>query len=629
MHGTSQATLNNLVTGIAAVAAPPPQLRVSEWADEYRMLSPESSAEPGRWRTSRTPYLQEILDSLNNPSIEEVILCSSAQIGKTEAQLCILGYYIHQDPAPVLFVMPTLELAEAISKDRIAPMVRDCPALAARIGDPRSRDSGNTLLHKEFPAGRLTLCGSNSPASLSSRPCRIILCDEVDRFTAAGTEGDVVNLAKKRTSTFFNRKLVLTSTPTIKGASRIWSAFESSDQRRFFIPCPECGHEQYLKWPQVKWDWDKDPSAAWYECEGCGHKMSDAQKKQMVRLGRWQPTATPKQGTAKSISYHLWAAYSPWMSLGDCAQEFLAAKDDPQTLKVWVNTCLGEPFDEEGGEGLEWQRLMARAEPYAPWTVPEGALVLTAGVDVQKDRLACSIWGWGAQEESWLIGNTELWGDPLLDAVWGQLTELLSATYRHESGADLSISATAIDTGYQPQAIYRYCRAQGQQCYALKGVSTPGRPIIGRPSYQEVTYRGKVYKRGVKLWPVGVDVCKGVLYGRLRLQGPGSGFVHFPIGLDEEYYQQICAEKVTTRFHKGFPRREWVKTRPRNEALDCAVYAYAVAIAIGLPRLDAEKLRKKLFPEAIEAAQDEPVLSDTTASKEPWIERNKSWMSRY
>lgn len=618
--------LYDVVRSCACTAAPPPKLTVSTWADRFRRLSPESSAEPGQWRTDRTPYLKGFLDELNNPCAEEIILCSSAQIGKTEGLLTVLGYYIHQDPAPILFVLPTLELAEAISKDRIAPMVRDTPVLADKIGDPRGRDTGNTLLHKEFPAGRLTLCGSNSPASLSSRPCRVILCDEVDRFTAAGSEGDVVNLAKKRTSTFFNRKVLLTSTPTIKGASRIWSAFEATDQRRFFVPCPHCGQEQYLQWHQVKWA--DDPSAAWYECEHCHGTLTDTQKKQIVKLGRWQATATPKPGFEKSVGFHLWAAYSPWMTLGDIALEFLAAKDDPERLKVWVNTALGECFDEEGGEGLEWERLMGRAEAYAQWSLPDGVLLLTGGIDVQRDRLVLSVWGWGKSEESWLIGHVELYGDPLQDGVWGQLDEILTSTFTHPAGAELKITATAIDTGYQPQAVYRFARARSE-LFAVKGWGTPGKSVIGKPTVQEVTYRGKTYRRGIKLWPVGTDVSKGILYGRLRLSVPGPGYIHFPIGLDAEYYQQLTAEKIVTRFVKGFARREWVKTRPRNEALDCAVYSYAVAIAAGLSRADWTKLREA----ATIVPEPEPEETPSTASNQTktWMDHRGTgaWVNRY
>ena len=321
---------------IASNFAPPPRLKVSEWADKFRKLSPESSAEPGQWRTSRAEYQRGIMDAVNDPAVVEVVIMSSAQTGKTESLNNIVAYYITQDPSPMLLLQPTLEMSEAYSKDRLAPMVRDCPNLLDKIGDPRSRKTDNTLLHKTFPGGHITLAGANSPASLASRPVRIVLCDEVDRYPAsAGTEGDPVNLAKKRTVTFWNRKLLLTSTPTVKGSSRIEQAFLASDQRRYFVDCPHCQHEQVLVWAGVKWE--DDPKAAWYECGNCNRPINNGQKLEMIRGGRWKATAEFK-GVA---GFHLNELYSPWRTFGDVAGDFLKAKDNPQQLKVWVNTSLG------------------------------------------------------------------------------------------------------------------------------------------------------------------------------------------------------------------------------------------------------------------------------------------------
>jgi phage terminase large subunit GpA-like protein len=541
-------------------------------------------------------------------SSERVVFIKSSQVGGTELINNVVGYYIHQDPAPILSINPTLEMAETWSKDRLTPMIRDTPVLSEKI-DIRSRKSGNTIHSKNFQGGHITMSGANSPASLASRPIRFVVCDEVDRFpVSAGDEGDPVSLATKRTTTFWNRRILLVSTPTIKGVSRIEKEFEISDKRRYYIPCPHCQHEQYLVWGQVKWEPD-NPAGAWYECESCGGRIESHQKLALLRSGRWIPTAD----YTGVVGFHINELASPFKRFGDTALDFLKAKDDPQLLKVWVNTSLGESFDEEGGEGLEWQNLLARAEPYQPLTVPAGGLLLTAGVDVQGDRLSVSIWAWGTGEESWLIYSIELYGDPTEAKVWDELDTLLLAKYSHASGVEMSITAAAIDTGFKPQEVYNFVRKRsGRNLYAVKGMSTPGKPIVGRPTFQEVTHRGTTLKKGVRLWPVGVDTIKGIVYSRLRLRNHGAGYVHFPIGLDEEYYQQLTAERLRTKFEKGFAKQEWIKIRARNEALDTLVYAYAAAVAIGVARIDWNKLRSALTP-----PEPVPVEVEVEKPKEP------------
>lgn len=580
---------------------PPPRLKISEWADGHRKLSPESSAEPGQWRTSRAEYQRGIMDALNELGVETVVVMSSAQVGKSEIGLNVCGYYISQDPAPMLVLNPTLEMSETWSKDRLTPMLRDTPNLREKVGDIKSRNSGNTLLQKIFPGGHITMAGANSPASLASRPIRIVVCDEIDRYSrSAGHEGDPVNLAIKRTTTFWNRRIVLVSTPTIKGASRIETAWEKSDQRRYFVPCPICKKSQILQWSQVKWE-KNDPKNAWYECESCTSKIESIHKSQLIRLGKWKPTAA-FNGTA---GFSLSELYSPWRTFGDVVVSFLAAKDNPEMLKVWVNTSLGETFDEDGGEGLEWQQLAARAEPYQPLSVPQGGLLLTAGVDVQGDRLSCAIWAWGKGEESWLVYWVELYGDPTESKVWEELDTVLGASYTHESGTELKITAACIDSGFKPQEVYNYVRKRpGRNLFAVKGQSTLGKPVIGKPTLQEVTYKGQTLKKGVKLWPVGSDVAKGIIYSRLRIRQPGAGYIHFPLGIDEEFYEQLTAEKLVTRYVKGFPKREWVKTRARNEGLDVTVYAYAAAVACGLVRMDWRKLEAAIIQP--DETEDEP-----------------------
>lgn len=567
---------------------PPPKLTISEWADQHRFLSPESSAEPGRWRTRRTPYLKEIMDSVNLN--ETTVVMASSQVGKTEVILNTIGYFVDQDPAPLLSINPTLEMAETFSKDRIVPMVRDSPNLREKI-DVRSRRADNTILHKKFPGGHITMLGANSPTGLAGRPIRVVICDETDRNkSSAGDEGDPITLAVKRTTTFWNRRILLVSTPGTKGISRIEEAFKESDQRRYFVTCPHCTHAQILRWEQVKWE-ESDPSGAWYECENCGDRIETRHKPNLLKTGEWRA-----MGLFRGIAgFHLNELYSPWKTFGDVVLGFLAAKDNPERLRVWVNTSLGESYDEEKGEELKWQQLYENAGGYELLTVPMGGLLLTAGVDVQGDRVVVSVWAWGVGEECWLIYHQEIKGDPSQAQVWEDLDSVLLAKYSHASGVELGISATAIDTGFKTQDVYNFVRTrQKRHVMAIKGMNTQGKPVIGRPTLQDVSFLGKVLKRGLKLFPVGSDTAKGIIYGRLRTPGDGPGCIHFPRGLEEEYFAQLTAEKLVTKLVKLRPRREWVKTRARNEALDTFVYAYAAASAIGLSRMDWVKLAEKV-----------------------------------
>ena len=604
---------------------PLPRLTISEWADNFRQLSPESSAEVGQWRTSRAEYLRQIMDSIN--SHQKVVVMSSSQIGKTEILLNALGYFIQLDPCPILLLEPTIEMSETISKDRIAPMLRDTPSLKGLVGEKRSKDSENTILHKAFRGGHITLAGANSSASLASRPIRNLFIDECDRFPfSAGTEGDPIKLATKRTTTFWNRRIVVVSTPTIKGASRIEYEYELSDKRKYFVPCPHCGEFQILTWSSFKWeavtlDKKQEVERAWYECSFCQGEITDADKSQLLSAGEWRATAK-----GKIPGFHIWQAYSPWSSFEDIIQDFLDSKDDKELLKVWTNTCLGESFDEQGGEGLSWQNLLARCEPYQPLTVPAIAF-LTAGVDVQKDRLVISVWGWGRGEEAWLIYHQELYGNPLEKAAWAQLDAVLESEFTHfESKIGIKISATCIDTGYLPQEVYNYCRNKSK-VFAVKGSNLPDKPIISRPTTQEINYKGKIIKNGVKLWTLGVGTVKGLLFNRLRLPKPGGGYIHFPIGTDSEFFEQLTAEKLTTKFYKGFARQEWVKIRPRNEALDCFVYAYAAALLAGLSRFNWAQLEENLKPpsEEAEKPQEQPVQAKKPKA---WLPKQKGWMQQ-
>jgi phage terminase large subunit GpA-like protein len=559
---------------------PPPDLKVSDWADQDRKLSPEASAEPGQWITSRAEYQRGIMDAFSDPAVEMVVVMSSAQVGKTEILNNVIGFHVAQDPSPMLVVQPTLDMAQTWSKDRLAPMLRDTPQLQGLVKDPRARDSGNTTLHKIFPGGHITACGANSPSSLASRPVRIVLCDEVDRYpVSAGSEGDPVSLARKRASTFWNRRIGLFSTPTNKGNSRIEAAFEESDKRFYFVPCPHCKHEQSLKWASVTWEQDK-PDSAQYACEECGTLWTDAERVRAIRQGRWSATAEFK----RVAGFHLSGLYSPWIPVDAAVREFLEAKKQPATLRVWVNTYLGETWEEQG-EQVDDYAIAARRESFGE-TLPMEVVLLTAGVDVQDDRLEVEIVGWGRDDESWSVDYRTVYGDPSSPTVWRDMDSLLDQQFEREDGSILMVRSTCVDSGgHHTNSVYNFVRPrEGKRVFAIKGVGGEGKPLVGKPGRNNI---GKI-----KLFPVGVDTAKDVLFSRMRIVEPGPGYMHFPMSRSDEYFRQLTAEKLVTRYHKGFARREWVKIRPRNEALDVRVYAMA---ALGILNLNVNAIADRVM----------------------------------
>jgi phage terminase large subunit GpA-like protein len=468
-------------------------------------------------------------------------------------------------------VQPTLEMAQAFSKDRLAPMLRDTPALKGSVKDPRSRDANNTTTHKVFTGGHISLVGSNSAAGLASRPIRVVLCDEVDRYPpSAGSEGSPILLARKRSATFHNRKMVMVSTPTNKGASMIESQYEESDKRQYFVPCEDCGTVQTLKWSNVKWEKDK-PETAYYACEACGSVWDDAKRNRSVRKGEWVATAD-FTGVA---GFHINGLYSPWTMLADAVRDFLIAKKAPDTLRVFVNTFLAETW-EDAGETVGDIRFDDREEEFGA-NIPDEIVVITAGIDVQDDRLELELVGWGRDEESWSLDYKTLYGDPSTPHLWNDLDNILKASYTTESGRQLGIRAACVDSGgHYTQAVYNFVRPrEGRRIFAIKGMAGEQRPLVGRPSKNNI---GKI-----KLFTVGTFPIKELIFSRLKIQSSGAGYCHFPAGRSDEYYQQLAnSEKIVTKYQKGFPRREFVKTRTRNEALDCRVYAYAALCILSL-----------------------------------------------
>ena len=578
----------------AAGARPDPLLTISQWADRYRWLSQRASAEHGRWRTERTPYLREIMDCLSPSShIERTVFMKGAQIGGTECGNNWMGYIIHQAPGPMMSVQPTVEMAKRNSKQRIDPLIEESEVLRALVSDPRSRDSGNTMLSKEFPGGVLVMTGANSAVGLRSMAARYLFLDEIDGYPGdVDGEGDPINLALARTRTFARRKVFMVSTPKITGMSRIEAVFEESDRRQYWVPCPVCRDFQVLKFAQIRWP-KGQPDKAVYVCEHCGQEIQNHQKQWMLARGQWRPNPGANWDH-KTAGFHLSSLYSPvgWFSWGDAAKQFEQAQKNPALLQVFVNTVLGETWTLLG-EAPEWQKLYDRRETYKIGIVPRGGVLLTAGADVQKDRIEVEIVAWGRGKESWSVDYRVLEGDTSRPAVWEKLTGLLNETFTTASGLELPILQLAVDSGFATTEVYQWARRQGGRVLVIKGDSRAP-ALLGAASPVDVGPLGARIKRGIRIWPVNSGMAKEELYRWLRLDRPTdedltrgvpfpAGYCHFP-KYGEEYFKQLTAEQLVTKLVKGYRRHEWQKMRERNEALDCRVYARAAAGRAGIDR---------------------------------------------
>lgn len=589
---------NCYTTSFLAGLRPDPRLTVSQWADENRVLSSRASAEAGLWRTERTPYLREIMDTLSPYSrVEEIVFMKASQVGGSECVNNFIGYLIDHVPGPTMLVLPTVELAKRTSKQRIAPLIAESPALKGKVKEARARDSGNTMLAKEFPGGILVITGANSAVGLRSMPARYLLLDEIDAYPMdADGEGEPCALAEKRTNTFkAKRKVVKISTPKFQGSSRIEEAYENSDKRKFQIPCPSCNYFQALIFQQLKWEKGKSEEV-YYECENCKGKIFEHQKTKFLNQGKWTPERPGAQG-GRIAGFHLNALYSPlgWYSWRDIAREWdeIQEKKDNDRLRTFINTVLGETWKDKG-EAPDWELLHARAEAYKIGCPPERVVFLTAGVDVQKDRLECEVKGWGKGRESWSIDYRVLMGDTSQPEVWASLTEVLDETFQSEDGRPLQIMVMAVDAGYNTQSVYDWCRQfQMTRVVAIKGVDNGPVPI-GRPAIVETNIQGKTLRRGFRVWPVGTNLLKSELYSWLRLPRPQkgetypAGYCHFP-QYGEDYFKQLTAETLVKKTIRGFLKFEWVKVRDRNEALDLHIYNRAAASHFGMDRFDEVK----------------------------------------
>jgi phage terminase large subunit GpA-like protein len=589
----------SIISGFLDGLKPIERISVSEWADKYRYLAPTASAEPGLWRTSRTPYLKEILDKLSSHDpVQEVVFMKGAQIGATEAANCWLGYLIDIAPCPILAVQPTDETVKRNSKVRIAPMIEATPRLKEKVGEARSRDSNNTTFSKSFPGGVLVMTGANSAVGLRSMPVKSLLLDEVDGFVQdLDGEGSPIELAKARTRTFSNRKIFIISTPTVEGASAVEKEFMSSDQRHYHVPCPHCGTMQTLKWSNLKWE-DGNPETAQYECDHCGESIQERHKTSMLANGEWIALA-PENSSVRKVGYHLNSLYSPfgWYSWTDAARDWEDAQGDVNKLKVFINTVLGETWKDKG-EAPPWELLYNRREQYRVNTVPNEVALLTAGVDVQKDRLELEIVGWASGKRTWSIDYRVLMGDTAGPEVWSKLTAVVNEQWTREDGALMPLMMMAIDTGYNTSHVYEFCRRfDASKVVPVKGQERQA-VMVAHPKLVDTTRSGKKVGK-IQLWNVGVNLLKGELYGWLKqhkvdgeIEPPG--YCHFP-QYSDTYFRGLTAEQVEYRKNKqGFGAYVWVKKYERNEPLDCRVYARAAAAIIGIDRLDEamwEKLR--------------------------------------
>ena len=593
MNMSGFADARQIISRACSALRPPPKLTVSQWADRYRRLSAESSASPGRFKTEIVEYMREPMDMIGQAGVRRVTLMTSAQVGKSTVIENVVGYFMHLDPCPILHVSPTLESMKMFSKERLAPMIRDTPVLSKLIPPARSRDSGNTLASKQFPGGHIAMVGSNAPAGLASRPIRVVVADEVDRFEAsAGTEGDPLSLAIKRTTTYWNRVILFVSTPGNKGVSRIEDEYLRGDQRRFWVPCDDCGEHQVLKWSNVRWTEDK-PETAEYACDHCGSLWSDSQRVRSIRRGDWR-ASQPFNG---NVSYHLSQLYSPFAPLSDGVRDFLDAKGNPQLLKTWVNTFLGETW-EERGQRLEWSDLLDRREEYSLREgIPEDVTVITLAGDMQDDRAEIEWLGWGDDYRSWSLGYRKVYGDPSTPQFWIDLKAHMSETFIHPLFGEMSPRSMVVDSGgHYTTAVYKFCESM-PRTVAIKGVSGGGKPMIGRPM--------KNTMGNARVIPLGVDTIKEIVVARLKVDNPDmAGYCAFPVAPEygDDYFRGITAEERKTKFYQGFPRQEWVKIRNRNEPFDLRVYNTAALEMLGMD-LNAQR-REALRQVAARATQE-------------------------
>ncbi|MGF6455632.1 phage terminase large subunit family protein [Pseudomonas frederiksbergensis] len=587
---------------------PDPDVWVDEWADEYMRIPRDTgAAEPGQYRTSRTPYAREPMRCLSPAHpCKRVITMVASQLMKTQIALNWIGGLIHMAPSNILTLLPSLGLAKRVSS-RIGKTIKATPVLRERVASSRSRDSRNTMDTKEFEGGSLYVTTAGSAANLSELSARYVYGDEIDRWEVdIGEEGDPIELAETRGSTFGrNAKFYFSSSPTIKGASRISDLFEGSDQRYYYVPCPNCGHMQILEWERLHYS--KDFSVVHYQCAGpeCDVLIDEYHKGEMLAKGEWRAHA---EGDGETVGFHLNALYSPlgWMDWKSLAKQFekakkAQAKGDLEPMQVFYNTRLAKVWDSAQEQTkADVLRQRARLEGFTLGSLPAAVLMITGSVDVQANRLEFMAMGWGVGMERWVVDYQVVSGDPADERTWAALDELLKAKYRHPCGVGLGILAVAVDSGgHHTDEVYQFCRVRRwRNVFAIKGASKPGKPVIAqRPSMVDVTWKGQTERNGAELWFVGTDTAKDWIYNRYSFPS-GPGALHFSNDLPDDFFDQCVAERKVARYIRGHKRIEWVKGKAeRNEALDLMVYCLAMAHYLGLNRYkehDWERVRQSL-----------------------------------
>ncbi|WP_454863744.1 phage terminase large subunit family protein [Pseudomonas hormoni] len=587
---------------------PDPDVWIDQWADEYMRIPRDTgAAEPGKYRTARTPYAREPMRCLSPAHpCKRVVTMVASQLMKTQIALNWIGGLIHMAPSNILTLLPSLSLAKRVSS-RISKTIKATPVLRERVASSRSRDSRNTMDTKEFEGGSLYVTTAGSAANLAELSARYVYGDEIDRWEVdIGEEGDPIELAETRGSTFGrNAKFYFSSSPTIKGASRINDLFEGSDQRYYYVPCPSCGHMQTLEWERLHYS--KDYSVVHYQCAGpdCDVLIEEYHKGEMLSNGEWRAHA---EGDGETIGFHLNALYSPlgWMDWKSLAKQFekakkAQAKGDLEPMQVFYNTRLAKVWDAAQEQTkADVLRQRARLESFTLGSLPATVLMITGAVDVQANRLEFMAMGWGVGMERWVVDFQVVSGDPSDERTWAALDELLKAKYRHPCGVGLGILAVAVDSGgHHTDEVYQFCRVRRwRNVFAIKGASKPGKPVIAqRPSMVDVTWKGQTERNGAELWFVGTDTAKDWIYNRYPFES-GPGALHFANDLPDDFFDQCVAERKVARYIRGHKRIEWVKGKAeRNEALDLMVYCLAMAHYLGLNRYkehDWERVRQSL-----------------------------------
>ena len=600
---------------------PPLDLTVSEWADTERILTRRSSSEPGQWRTDRVPYLREPMDLLSprEKRIKRVVLLFGSQTGKTEVGLNWLGRTIALDPSPFLAMFPTESFAKRQIRQRLTPLFTDSPAVAAKQISTKSRDAANAMFLKEFQGDMLvSIIGGNSGSAAQGMPAQNVWADEVSSLPLEmDDKGDPLENAEARQTNFPDRKALVTSTPGTRGACRITAEFEvRSDRRRYAALMPCCGAHVVLEWQHFVWD--RRDAEVFCECPSCGERVEQHHKTTMLAGGIWQPTA---KGDGETAGFHLPGWYAPygWLSWEKIRDEFLRAKSDPLLLKGWVNKRAAEAWEDENLAKVTAEGLLARVGGYDHGTCPAGVLAVLMAVDVQDTWLEVSVWGYGKGDEAWRIWHQKIEGDPGQDDVWQQVTTIRQIDWPCKGGSTIRAQFCAVDTGgHFTGEAYEYCRQySGDGVVAIKGSSNRSSPPLGKPSRQDVTFRGRTIRNGVTLYMIGTHALKRTIYSRLKIEEPGPGYVHFDNATTEAYLQGLTCERLQPRYVKGFQVLEWVKpSGARNEPLDLAVYCLAML------ELLKRRYNRATIWEQLQAQLTAPVAPAA-------VERKKgNWLSR-